>query len=411
MKLVPTLKIAGVVIAFVAIVMLMGYLIYVIFFRGDVSPGPGQENVNGTIVNSGDLPISNENVNRPSVDTNINTNTSLPVLSPVANGGDTLTNQIADGDISGAKVIGNNLRYYDKETGKFYQISSDGKVKTLISEDFFPFAEDVEWSPTGSKAIISFPDGTNIVYDFDSQSQITLPKEMDEVKFSATGEQLGFEYINENPDNNFLGVSGSDGTGIRQIELLGDKGSDVEINWSPTSQIVATFRKTSEGDAQKIYFIGQNGENLKLLNVEGRGFEGQWNEIGTQMVYSTYSADSNYNPELKISDVGGDNTGANTINTGLRTWSGKCTIGGGAVYCGVPLGLENGSGLYPEMADSTPDHIYKVDLTTGAKTRLAVPTNQDGGGYSVDQIYLSPDEGILYFTDKGTGELYSVKLR
>lgn len=405
-----TIKVAGIVIAFIAVVMFMGYLIFIIFFRGDTGLDPGQENVNGTIVNSGDLPISNENVNRPVVDTNASTNTGLPIISPIANGGDTLANQIADGDIGGAKVVSNNLRYYDKETGKFYQISSDGKVKTLLSEDFFPNAEGVEWSPSGNRAIISFPDGTNIIYDFNSKSQITLPKEMDEVKFSATGEQLGFEYIDDF-GTNFLGVSSSDGTGIRQIELLGDEDNDVEINWSPTSQVVATFRKTSEGDAQKIYFIGQSGENFKLLNVQGRGFEGQWNEAGTQMIYSTYSSTSDYNPELKITDVGGDNTGGNTINTGLRTWSNKCTIGGGAVYCGVPIGLDRGSGLYPEMADSTYDNVYKVDLTTGAKTRLATPKSQDKSGYTVDQIYLSPDERILYFTDKDTGELFSVRLK
>jgi hypothetical protein len=222
---------------------------------------------------------------------------------------------------------------------------------------------------------------------------------------------LGFEYIDENTNNNFLGVSNVDGTAMRQIELLGDKSSDVEVNWSPTSQMVATFRKTSAGDAQDVFFVGQNGENFKSLEVQGRGFEGIWNNTGTQMIYSTYSATTDYNPELKIADVGGDNTGANTINTGLKTWPSKCAIGGGALYCGVPIGLEKGSGLYPELADSINDNIYRVDLTTGAKTKLATPSNVDGGGYVIDQIYLSPDERILYFTDKTTGELNSIRLK
>ncbi|MFA6272355.1 MAG: hypothetical protein WC693_04625 [Patescibacteria group bacterium] len=411
MKYKSILKITGIIIGFVAIVIFMGYLIYVIFFRGDVGPGPGQVNINGVIVNSGELPIANQNVNRPVENVNINTNAGLPVLSPIANGGNTLTNNVADGDIKAAKVIGTNLRFYDKETGKFYQISSDGKIKNLLTEDLFPDAESVEWSPTGNKAVITFPDGTNIVYDFDAKSQITLPKELNEIKFSATGEQLGFEYIDENSNNNFLGVSNVDGTAMRQIELLGDKSSDVEVNWSPTSQMVATFRKTSTGDAQDVFFVGQNGENFKSLEVQGRGFEGKWNETGTQMIYSTYSATTDYNPELKIAEVGGDNTGANTINTGLKTWPSKCAIGGGALYCGVPIGLEKGSGLYPELADSINDNIYRVDLTTGAKTKLATPSNVDGGGYVIDQIYLSPDDRILYFTNKITGELNSIRLK
>ncbi|MFA6391739.1 MAG: hypothetical protein WCW66_03220 [Patescibacteria group bacterium] len=411
MKIKNSVKIAGLIVAFIAVVIFMGYLIYVIFFRADDGIQPGQVNVNGVIVNSDDLPIANDNTNRPVANVNINTNSSLPVVSPIANGGNTLTNQVAEGEIVSTKIIGNNLRFYDKKTGKFYQVSADGKIKTLISEDLFPNAESVEWSPTGNKAVISFPDGTSIIYDFDSKSQVTLPKEMDEIKFSATGEQLGFEYIDQDSSNNFLGVSNADGTAIRQIELLGDKDRDVEINWSPTSQTVATFRKTSEGDAQQIFFIGQNGENFKLLEVQGRGFEGKWNEAGTQMIYSTYSANSDYLPELKIADVGGDSTGENTISTGLKTWSSKCTIGGGAVFCGVPIGLEKGSGLYPELANSVNDNIYRIDLVTGVKTKLATPSRADGSGYVVNQIYLSPDERILYFTNKITGELNSIKLK
>ena len=83
---------------------------------------------------------------------------------------------------------------------------------------------------------------------------------------------------------------------------------------------------------------------------------------------------------------------------------------GTTAYCAVPESLPEGAGYVPEVADNTPDLIYKIDLTTGAKTLLARPTG-DRNNYTVEQLMVSSDGSVLYFVDKQTGRLYSIKLK
>jgi len=410
MKLSSVLRIVLLIIGFIITVIFLGYIIYSVFFRGEAKPGQQLVNVNGVLINASELPLANENVNRPIANVNEEI-TALPI-SRVARGGDTLVNDIVDISVDGVTVAGSNLRYYDKTTGQFYQISPDGKIKSLLSDEIFPEVDTIAWAPDASQVILTFPDETNILYDFNSKKQATLPKEMKEIEVSPTGSEIGFEYVTDNPDNNFLGVSKPNGSEIKAVEALGDQSANVAVNWSPSNQVLATFRKGSSGENQEIFFVGLQGENFKSLEVEGRGFEANWNQSGDKLLYSTYDSATNYNPELKFVDYGGDNTGRNVVNTGLNTWPSKCAIGTSSAYCGVPSYLEKGSGIYPEIANNIPDVFYRIDLRTGTKTKLANPVNQDGTGiYNASQVYLSPDESILYFTDTNTGKLQSVKLK
>lgn len=410
MKFKTVLKTISIILGFIMVVLFLGYIIYSVFFREAKKP-TGLVNVNGVLVNAGELPLANENVNRPPT-ANVNAVAQLPVVSEVAKGGATLTKELVDKSVDAVTIIGNNLRYYDKETGQFYQISPDGKIKTLLSDELFPDVKEIAWSPDASQAVLTFPDGTNILYNFSNKTQATLPKEFKEIRFSPSGAELGFEYVTTNPDNNFLGVSKPNGSEIQRVELLGDKSRDVQVSWSPTSQVMATFRKGSGAETQEVYFIGLHGENFKLLNVEGRGFENQWSKSGDQLLYNVRSASTNYNPELWVVDYGADKTGQRPINTGLKTWSSKCAIGGSAAFCGVPNYLPRGSGLYPELAKDSSDDFYKIDFRTGSKTKLASPVTENRiGSFNAKKVYLSPDESILYFIDNNTGKLHSIKLK
>jgi len=69
--------------------------------------------------------------------------------------------------------------------------------------------------------------------------------------------------------------------------------------------------------------------------------------------------------------------------------------------------MPEGAGLMPEVVVGA-DDFYKVDLDTGAKTFLAKPSV---GQYNVTNIFLSPEEDFLYFTDKNSGQLYKIQLK
>lgn len=412
------------IIAFIIVTVGFGVLIYFVFIRDLVGPTNTNENVNVVSNTNGALPIINgaDNANRVPV-TNVNTtiditpptNVNIEGPSVIAIGGDTRAEPIVTTSVQAAEPVksGAGIRFYDETRDKFYQTDRFGN-NIELSEQTFPQASEIAWSPTEDKAIITFPDGSKILYDFDADSQITLPKDWDDIEFSPTGTKVAFKNLSENESDRWLAIANPDGSEIQLVESLGDKAKDVDVNWSPNGQVVALFRESITGTAQEVYPIGLYGENFKSVTTNGRGFEGTWSSDGSQLLYSVYSADTNYNPMLYLVDASGDYTGGNSMKLGLKTWSYKCTFSENAqaAYCAVPKSLKTGSGLAPEVTENTNDIIYKIDTNTGSKSILAIPDFQASDEeYNISSVFLSNDEQYLYLINSNTGNVHSIQLR
>lgn len=397
---------------FVLFVVGAAVLIYFVFFRSVTTPGPNaNQNVNG-----GTLPSTNINVNRPTgTNTNIpvsNTNTGVTTTninaSDVADGGVTKVNVVVAKNSEGVTLSPNEdtLRYYDPATGTFYETNQDGTNTRELASQLFPDAENITWSNDANKAVIEFPDDTTIVYDFNSQKQYTLPKETEDYSFDPTGSQLAYKYVPENVEDRYIVTSNLDGSGIKFIEAIGDEAANVDVNWSPKADVVATFRKSSDSTSQEVFFIGLNSENFKSAETEGRGFTGKWSSTGEQMIYSVYSSDTNYNPKLYIMNSSGDSIGSGRTDLGLQTWPDKCTFSGTTLYCAEPSFLSPGSGLYPDQATSSSDRFYQIDTLTGTSRLIADPNVS----VSAKNLYVSSDGKRLFFTNSRTGALESILL-
>lgn len=413
------------IIGFILAVIGFGVLIYFVFVRDLVSPANSNanvnanintSNVNNTLPNSNSVTITNQIIANQNVNGTIipSTNANANSLPQIAQGGLTQAKAAVEADALSPQLAadGKTLNYYDKKTGKFYHIDSQGKI-TELSSQLFPQASSVTWSQQGDKAIIVFPDSSKIVYDFNNKKQFTLPKEWDNIEFSPSGAQLGFKNMSNDANSRWLAVSKSDGTEVQAIEPMGDNAGGVAVNWSPNGQVLATFRQSVNGNSQEVLLIGLNGENFKALETDGRGFQGMWSPTGEQLVYSVYNAATNYNPSLYLVDAQGDNVGANKISIGIMTWPSKCTFSSASpsLYCAVPDSLPEGSGLVPGIAASTQDYIYKINTNTGAKSIVALPTVFGSDRHAISRMILSADESILYFQDSGTGKVYSVQLK
>ncbi|NTU99327.1 hypothetical protein HGA64_04995, partial [Candidatus Falkowbacteria bacterium] len=264
------------------------------------------------------------------------------------------------------------------------------------------------WSPNKNKAVLEYPDGANIIYDFDKQKQITLPSHWKDFSFSPSGDQIVFKSMGQDVDNRWLATVNEDGSQIKGVESLGNKDATVYSEWSPNNQIVAMFTEGKDFNRQEVYFVGLNGENFKSTVVEGRGFEPKWSPQGSQLMYSVYSADTDMKPNLWVVDAQGDSIGNNRRNLNVNTWADKCNFSNGnTAYCAVPRSLDEGAGLFPELKDNTVDDLYQIDVTTGNKKRVAVPQ----GDYTINNIMISQDQKYLYFTDKGTNQIHKINLK
>jgi hypothetical protein len=412
------------IIGFLFLVVLLGYLIWKLFFqeRAIILPpeqeistttsgslpaiGSGEEIIGEDITGSEHLPFTEGEEEK---DTPIR-DPDLESYRPkdVAEGGLTRANPIITSEtLNPSLSSAGTINYYNKEDGRFYKLDEDGNIIRL-SDKIFHQVKKVTWAPQTNKAIIEYPDGSKISYDFDLEKQITLPSYWEDFSFSPNGEQIVTKSIGLDENNRWLIVSGADASKATALEPIGNRADYVYPSWSPNNQIVAYYTKGLDYDRQEIFFVGLNEENFKSTIVEGRGIQAQWSKNGDSLLYSAYHSRDGYRPKLWIVGASGDNIGANRLNLELNTWANKCTFASNSeIYCAVPETLEEGAGMFPELADRTKDNLYKIDLNTGAKTLIAVPD----GAYNISQIIVPESQNQLYFTDKSNEMIYQVKLK
>jgi Tol biopolymer transport system component len=302
---------------------------------------------------------------------------------------------------------GGNLRYHNAADGKFYSIGTDGKIIQLSDQVFYN-VQDVTWAKTANKAVIAYPDSTKIIYNFETKTQVTLPKHWQDFSFSPDSSQIAAKSMALAPENRWLVTTKDDGTGAKLIEPLGNNADKVIMNWSPSGQAVA-FSSTGEpqgADRQEQLIVGLNGENFKSIVVEGLDFQPQWSPTGKQLIYSVDSQRSDYKPELWIVDSYGESIGNNRKMLSVNTWANKCTFGNDTtLYCAVPRELPQGAGMSPAIAADTPDDLYRIDVKTGTKTQI--PLDKD---YTIDSISIDTTNNKIIFSDHHLTGAYGVNL-
>lgn len=402
------------VIIFLAITIGIGYLLWALFFRPAPEPEPqvitpgGEPGVfpeagpGGPVITPpggpGGLPgqgsIPGAPLNQPP--------------ASIATGGVTVTTPLTDSPaLSPTPNPGGGVQYYNPEDGYFYRLSSDGQL-TKMSDRVFYDVDNVVWAPDKNQAIIEYPDGRKISYNFQTRQQVTLPSYWEDFSFSPDSGQIVAKSLGLDPANRWLMVAGSDGSRARALENIGTNDAQVYTAWSPNNQIVALHTKGLDFNRQEVFFVGQNDENFKSTIIEGRGFQPQWSSGGDKLLYSVYNTNNNLNPKLWIVDATGDDIGRNRRSLELDTWAEKCTFASNTeVYCAVPDNLERGAGLFPELADRTQDSLYRINLQTGTRELVAVPQ----GSFNISQIMIDANGNNLYFTDKHNNRIYYIRLR
>ncbi|MDP3837170.1 MAG: hypothetical protein Q8Q67_03650 [bacterium] len=412
------------IVAFLGVVALLAYLIWNFFFASTFTPAdplaPGT-NIGGltpagdggpnfsTSTGSGQL-SSSGSINVPSSGT-----PSLPSDTPrstdasdLAVGGVTKVQVAVNSPVLGPFMSsGGQLNYYNQADGKFYRLGADGQPITL-SDKTFHQVSDVTWSTDGAQAVIIYPDGSKISYNFNTGKQVTLPKHWEDFSFSPDGNRLTAKSIGDDVENRYLIVANADGSKATSLSAIGNNADDVYPVWSPNNQAAAMYTRGVDFNRQEVFFVGLNNENFKSTIINGRDFRPLWSDSGDKLLYSVYSSDRDMMPSLWIVNAQGENIGQNRTELGLNTWSDKCTFATNSdIYCAVPESLREGAGLFPELADQTSDLLYKIDLATGVKKLIAIPQTDA----NISNIMVSDDQRILYYTDKFTDRIYSIQLR
>ena len=400
-------------IGFILVVFILGYLLYSLFFKSSSAPvTTGEPTATST---QGGLPIAKPGTGQltPSGQPveGLPAGTKQPVSqgSATALGGLTQTTALNQLPSLAATLSanGSDLQYYNKQDGKFYRITKDGQA-SLLSDTVFHEVEKITWSPDKNKAILEYPDQAKIIYDFKNKQQISLPSHWKDFDFSPNGSKIVLKSMANNEDNRWLAIINDDGTSAQKIASLGDKDDTVYPSWSPNNQTVAMYTEGVSYDQQKVYFVGLNQENFKALTIEGRGFEPNWSPGGNILLYSVYSSSSDLKPELWLANAQGESIGTGRNKLDIQTWANKCVFSTATeIYCAVPESLEEGAGLFPDLAKGTKDNLYKIDVKTGTKKLIAIPD----GDFTMSNLIVSDNGYYLYFTDANAETINKIKLK
>ncbi|MDZ4229726.1 MAG: hypothetical protein U1C53_01175, partial [Candidatus Veblenbacteria bacterium] len=241
-----------------------------------VNEGPAAP---GGLPSAGNLNI---NVNEPSPTTGA---PLFPEATTIAEGGATTAPALTNGStVQPVGSAGSGARYYDLSTCQFYETQPNGERATL-GDARYCSVENITWSPDGQATVLEFPDGANVVYDFATNKQYTLPKEMAEFSFAPTGAQIAGKFLSTNPADNWIVSVNANGSQLTPIEPMGENADKVHVAWSANNQVVALSR-TGEASGlfnQQVLLIGFQGENFRSLQIEGRGFVPEWTPDGKQL--------------------------------------------------------------------------------------------------------------------------------
>ncbi|MFH1767437.1 MAG: hypothetical protein ABH826_05140 [Patescibacteria group bacterium] len=330
--------------------------------------------------------------------------------SAIADGGLVLTTRLTSSAITSPQLTSDgSIAFYDPADGRFYTIDENGNILPL-SDKKFPDAEKVTFADTADVAAIEFPDGTNIIYDFNTAVQTTLPKHWDEFDFDPDGQEVQSKNLTADPNTQSIVITSTDGTRTEVVAALGTKSDSVTLDWSPNDSIIG-FSDTgviqSGGFGRnQIYILGRDGEAAGSIVVEGTHFSSKWSPDGSHIVYSIADRDANYRPVLWYVKATGTNIGTDRKRLGVETPVEKCAFASETLlYCAVPREMPGYAGEDIRLI-TAPDDVYSVNIATGRSVLVGAPVTD----FQMFNLSVSQDGSILYFTDQA-GRLNTMRLK
>lgn len=399
------------IVAFLMVCIFLAFAIYFVFFRSAVTVITSNDGTPAGTVGT----LSGSTTGTPGGTTTGGTGTSGTggtALTPskVANGGSTFTTLLTNTMIQSPTVTADGtVAYYDPADGKFYTIDADGNV-VVLSQQTFPKAENVTFSAGATEAVIEFPDGSNVVYSFETAKQVTLPSHWEDFSFSAAGTEIAAKSIGSDESNRALVVTSADGSTTQVLANLGSNDEKVTVNWSPNNSVVG-FSATGVNTGgsfgrQQIYLIGPDGSASGALIVDGTSFNAIWATDGKHMLYSVADPNDGYKAALWYADSRGDREGDSRRKMGIQTTVDKCTFTSATIaYCAVPREMPNGGGSNRSLITSY-DDVYKLDVASGNARLVAIPAADT----RIFSPTVSADGAYFYYTDN-SGRLNVIRLK
>lgn len=351
------------------------------------------------------------NVNNPVADPSQKTPVAEnPEESPVLSQG-SAENVLNERILGTALDENNTLYYYSIDDQALKKSTPEGKNKTILLSNLPGIASRVLWSPKKDKVLLLLKptDGEALWYsvNISNKSLVPLKPEISRLAWDNVGEKIFYQYTDPINKKRTLNSASVDGSDWKKLIDLSD--ADFFLASVPQSSLISYWNRPSANTPSSLETISITGENHRTVSSNLFGADYLWAPNGEYVVTSANETTGGKTLSLRVIDSSGKmNTLAIPTIVSKAVWSKD----NHTLYYALPGSIPSDAVLpndYFEKPLSTKDTFWKVDITSGKKTRL-INLKENTQALDSSDLLLSSKEDMLYFTDRTSKRLYQIEL-
>lgn len=304
---------------------------------------------------------------------------------------------------------GNKIRYYSKANGNIYEVNFDGTGLSRVSAANLAGLISIIWSPDKEKVIGLFQKGDQIqkyLHNYQAGQSILMNNNINQVAWSPDGNKIAVQTFNSETQTSTISISNADGADLKDV--FSTRLKDFVLDWPTIDKLSLKTKPSGLSDGLVLSVNPDNGNFYKVLgNIFGLNIK--WSPLGNILIYSSTTTEGK-NPSLFLADQ----TGQTKKSLGLTTLVEKCSFSqdNRTLFCAVPQKTSENA-VWPDDyykgMTATADIFAKVDLESG-ESIVIFSTDGNEKTYDATDLFLSPKENYLFFTNRKDGLLYSLKL-
>jgi hypothetical protein len=305
-------------------------------------------------------------------------------------------------------VIGTDgmVYYYSMDDKSIKKASQEGKNKETLLSNLPGEPTRILWSPKRDKALVQM--GAWYYVNFSNRSLVLLKPEISRLVWNNLGDKVFYQYTDQKTGERSLNMSNPDGSDWKQLADLGTQ--ETYLAAIPQSTSVSFWTRPNALEKTTFETVSISGSDRRTVLTDRFGADYLWSPDGSKVLVSTSNQKGGNTVSLNIMNSSGGEYQSLSIPTFVSkaVWSKN----GKMIYYALPGSLpENGvmPNDYFGKSVHTKDTFWKLDLDTGRQTRL-VELKDVTQSFDSTDLFISPDEDYLYFTDRVSHRLYRIEL-
>jgi hypothetical protein len=177
----------------------------------------------------------------------------------------------------------------------------------------------------------------------------------------------------------------------------------------PSTSNVSFWNFPNADEETQLTIVGAVGGEPNVILKGKFGADYLWSPDGTQALVSSLASNDSKMTTLGLVTVNGQ-----YHDLAIPTIVSKCVWSndGKSIYYALPGAIPDNARMPNDYQDNkfmTDDTFWKIDITTGEKSRL-INASEINGKYDSSDLFLSATESDLYFINRSDQKLYKIKL-